>query len=151
MEPIHIFYKKFHQDSCGGHLGARHKVCLFENRLGMTQITVFPKLSSSSTMKSVDISFHGKEGLVTGCSIPGVLPGHLFAVAHTRQLATYCSMPIFMFGHQNCCFMRWRVFYKPKMPHSLCVSTVRPKSADWRVHKAWFPSMLNRLSISSLL
>lgn len=67
-----------------GILGCGIKCTCLENMLVMTQITVFPELSGSSTLNS--ISFQDAWGFVTGCRRPGVYPGHPLAEEYKGQL-----------------------------------------------------------------
>lgn len=81
-------------------------------------MTVFPALSSSSMIKSTEISLQGAEGLTTAYKRPDIFPCLHFAAAQVGQLATQLAMSFFRDGHQNCLFTRWRVFMIPKFPAS---------------------------------
>lgn len=77
------------------------KCTCFKNRSVVTQITMFPELSGSSTTKSMEISVQGAVGLAIRCKNPCGLPACPFADAHMGQLDTYPSMSFLMLGHQN--------------------------------------------------
>lgn len=64
------------------------KCACLEKRSVMTQITVFPELSDNLIMMSLEISFHGSLGLVTGCRNPNGFPVHSFAKKQMRLLVT---------------------------------------------------------------
>lgn len=71
-----------------GILGCGIKCVCLENRSVTTHITVFPDLSGSSTIKSIEISFQGAWGFATSCRRTGVFPGHPLAKEQMGQLVT---------------------------------------------------------------
>lgn len=89
MQPVHMLYKELSQSPGGGILRHTTKWPCLENKSAMTQITVFPALSSSSTIKSIDVSLQGAVGLATVCNSPGGLPGSVFIEAHIGYVGFY--------------------------------------------------------------
>lgn len=71
-----------------GILGHGTKCIYLEIKSVTIQITVFPELLGSSTIKSIEMSLQDAEGSATVWRSPEIFSCLCLAAAHTEQLAT---------------------------------------------------------------